>query len=163
MSQETSRTPVETTDQVIRRVATTMLRGALWPTLVVGVAAVVVAGVVRGSDGAVGAAIGVLIALGSGAFSLSLMRWTAAAVPVTVMSAALLSFVTKFGLLLVVFLVLQGTTLFDTDALALALLAATITWTTGASFAFTRAKIPSVSPEPRGAARAADDRPTPTG
>lgn len=135
-------------DDQIRRVAATMLRGGLWPALAVGAVAVVVGGIVRGGGGAVGAVIGVVIALATGALTPAVMRWTAAAEPVVVMSAALFSFVAKFGVLLVVFLLLRDATAFDTDALAFALLATALVWTTGEAVAFARARIATVSPTP---------------
>ncbi len=84
-----------------------MLRGSLVPTLVVGVVCVVVAVVVAGTPGLVGAALALAIVCLSFSATLLVMRWAAKNGPANVMAAALATYMGKI-LVLGVFLVLFG-------------------------------------------------------
>ncbi len=84
-----------------------MLRGSLWPTLVVGAVAVVVSTVLEGVPGLVGSLLAVAIVCASFSATLLVMRWAAKNGPANVMAAALATYMGKV-LVLGVFLVLFG-------------------------------------------------------
>jgi ATP synthase protein I len=84
-----------------------MLRGSLVPTLVVGVVCVVVATVVAGVPGLVGALLALAIVTLSFSATLLVMRWAAKNGPTNVMAAALATYMGKV-LVLGVFLVVFG-------------------------------------------------------
>lgn len=84
-----------------------MLRGSLVPTLVVGVVSVVVAVLVAGVPGLVGAALALAIVTLSFSATLLVMRWAAQNGPANVMAAALATYLGKV-LVLGVFLVVFG-------------------------------------------------------
>lgn len=133
-------------NSTVFRLAHAMLWGALWPTAVVAVAAVVVAGWLRGVPGVVGAVIGIALVVLCSGLGIAVMRWTARSHPMAVMSAAMFSFVGKLGLLLIFLLVFRGTTLFDVRAFGFTLLAGTIAWTIGEAVGFARARVLVVEP-----------------
>jgi ATP synthase protein I len=136
--------PADTVLQ-IRQVGTAMLRGGLWPGVIAGVAVLVVAVVLAGGAGLVAALLGVVLVLVVCALGPLVMRWTASAEPLMVMGIAMISFVTKFGLLAVVFLVLQRLQVVDTRILALAIGVTAIAFITGETVAFARARVPTIT------------------
>ncbi|MGD6622080.1 hypothetical protein VWX78_22665, partial [Xanthomonas citri pv. citri] len=76
-----------------------MLRGPLLPTVVVAAVVCTAATVVAGSEGLAGSLLGVVVTVASFATSLIVMSRTARAAPHNVMAVALLTYVTKIGLL----------------------------------------------------------------
>lgn len=128
----------------IHQIGTAMLRGGLWPALVVGVLAVVVAAVLAGSAGLVAALLGVVLVVVVCALGPLVMRWTASSEPLVVMGVAMISFVTKIGLLAVLFLVLRRLQIVDTRVLALAVGVTAIAFIAGETVAFARSRVPTV-------------------
>jgi ATP synthase protein I len=134
-----------------RQQFTSMLRGSLVPTLVVGVLAVALAAVL--ADGrAVGSA-----ALGAGVvavfFSLSLlvMRQTAHLEPVAVMAVVLATYTAKILALGVVMIVLRDAEWVSGQALALSIIGCTVVWLAFEMRAFTRMRVlvaPNAASEP---------------
>lgn len=84
-----------------------MLRGSLWPTVVVGVVAVVASTVLEGVPGLVGSTLALVVVCASFGATLLVMRWAAKNGPANVMAAALATYMGKV-LVLGVFLVLFG-------------------------------------------------------
>lgn len=145
-------TSVPGAEATVLRLATAMLRPALWSTVVVGLLAVLVASVPAGAAGALGAFLGTLLVVGCCWFNIVVMRWTAKAQPFTVMAAAIGGYCGKFVVLLTLLITLQGTTLFDMHSFALAILASAVSWTGGELVGFVRARVPTLTPVPGDAA-----------
>jgi ATP synthase protein I len=118
-----------------------MLRGAAVPTAGTGVAAVVVAALTQGADGAVGALLAALVVLGSFSASLVVMRATARSNPHSVLAAALLTYVTKVGVLGLFLVLVQGATWLSGTAFALAAIACAVVWLAFEVRAFARLRI----------------------
>lgn len=133
-----------TTAQVLEA-SRAMLRGGLWPAAVVAVLAAVVAGLLAGVTGVVAAIVGAVVVIGVCSLGPLVMRWTAAADPMVVMAAALVSMMGKLGLLLVVFLVLQALGVVDTRIAALALGPTAIAFIAGEVIAFARLRTPTIA------------------
>ena len=122
-----------------------MLRGGLWPAAVVAVLAAVVAGVIAGVTGVVAAVVGAVVVVAVCSLGPLVMRWTATADPMVVMAAAMVSMLAKLGVLLVIFLVLDGLGLVDTRIAALALGPTAIAFITGEVIAFARMRTPTIA------------------
>ncbi|MEJ2865424.1 hypothetical protein [Actinomycetospora flava] len=133
-----------TTAQVLEA-STAMLRGGLWPAAIVAVLAAVVAGLLAGVTGVVAAIVGAVVVIAVCSLGPLVMRWTAAADPMVVMAAALVSMMGKLGLLLVVFLVLQALGVVDTRIAALALGPTAIAFIVGEVIAFARLRTPTIA------------------
>jgi ATP synthase protein I len=138
--------PTEEDSRVVLKVAAAMLRGALWPTAVVGVLGIGFGTWLRGWPGALGALCGIVLVVLACGTGIAVMRWTARSRPSAVMGAAMTSYVVKVALLLVLLLLLRHTTLFDTSVFAITMLIGVVAWTTGEAIAFTKARVPTVTP-----------------
>ncbi len=137
-------TQVATTAQ-IRGVSRSMLRGGLWPASVVAVVAVVVSGLLAGGAGVVASLCGVVLVLVICALGPLVMGWTAQTEPLMVMGIAMISFVTKLGVLLVLFLVVDALGLLDTRVFALSLGAVAVAFVAGETIAFARSRAPVIA------------------
>lgn len=135
------------TETTVLRFAAAMLRPAMWSTLVAGLVSLVVAGLLAGVDGAVGAVAGTALVIGCCWLNVAVMRWTAAAQPVVVMAAGIAGYCTKFLILLGLLIVLRGTDLFDMRAFGLSVLVAVSVWTLAELLGFARAKVSTVTPD----------------
>jgi ATP synthase protein I len=128
----------------VLKLAAAMQRNALILTAIVGVLAIVLGFVLRGTAGGVGAIIGVVIAGGLGWLGTFVMARTARATPAGVMIAAMTSFGAKLLFLLVFLLLFRGTTLFDNQVFAFTMLAVTAAWIIGEVIGFVRTRIPAI-------------------
>lgn len=137
-------TTSDTTAQILQ-VGTAMLWGGLWPALAAGAVTVLVAAVLAGGAGLLAALLGFVMTLVVCALGPLVMRWTASAEPLMVMGIAMISFVTKVGVLVVLFLVLEQTQVVDTRVLAIALGATAIAFIAGETVAFARSRTPTIT------------------
>lgn len=128
--------------KTVLRLAATMQRHALLLSVPLGVAAVVLGGLLRGTSGLVGALIGFVLGLAAGLITTLVMRGTARTSPAGVMIGAMTSLAGKILLLMLFLVAFRGTTLFDNRAFGFALLAVTIGWIAGEVIGFVRAKAP---------------------
>jgi ATP synthase protein I len=128
----------------VLKLAAAMQRNALILTAIVGVLAIVLGFVLRGTAGGIGAVVGVVIAGALGWFGTFVMAKTARATPAGVMIAAMTSFGAKLLFLLVFLLLFRGTTLFDNQAFAFTMLAVTAAWIVGEVIGFVRTRIPAI-------------------
>jgi ATP synthase protein I len=128
--------------KTVLRLAATMQRHALALGVPLGVGAVVLAGLLRGTPGVVGAVIGAVLGLAAGLVTTLVMRGTARTSPAGVMISAMTSLAGKILLLMLFLVAFRGTTLFDSRAFGLSLLAVTVGWITGEVIGFVRAKAP---------------------
>jgi ATP synthase protein I len=128
----------------VLKLASAMQRNAVIVTAIVAVIALVVALLMRGGPGLVGALVGAVIAAGLGWLGTWVMARTARATPAGVMIGAMTAFGAKILFMLVFLLLFQGTTLFDNRSFALAMLAVTAAWIIGEVVGFVRTRIPAV-------------------
>lgn len=128
-----------------------LFRASVWPTSVVGALAVGVAYAVRGVDGALGAALGALLVIGSFGLGLYVARRTSALHPLATMTAAMSSYVLKITLLLVVLVVVRKTGVVDRASVGFTVLACVLVWLAAEFRAFLGLRVLSVDPagEPR--------------
>lgn len=136
-----------------------ILRGAALPTLIAGLGAMVIAWFVGGMPAVVGAALGTAIVLGfflAGQFVLaSVLRNN----PAMGTSVAMLLYLLKIGVLLVLLLLLQGVTAFDTRVFAFTILICTLVWTAAEAWVLAKSKVLVVTPDdvPEGVQQFAKD------
>jgi ATP synthase protein I len=128
----------------VLRLASAMQRYAVIVTAVVAVLALVVAFLMRGGPGLLGALVGAMIAAGLGWLGTWVMARTARASPAGVMIGAMTAFGAKILFMLVFLLLFQGTTLFDNRSFAFTMLAVTVAWIIGEVVGFVRTRIPVV-------------------
>ncbi|MCK1797492.1 hypothetical protein MTQ01_15960 [Streptomyces sp. XM4193] len=123
-----------------------ILRGAAIPAAAVGLVAVVVAGFVAGGKGALGAALGVAVAIGFFAAGQHGLRIVGERWPELLMGAGLLLYMTQIAVLLVLLLVLRDASFMNGRAFGLAALACGIAWPVGQAWMQTRVKTLYVQP-----------------
>lgn len=133
------------TEDTVLRLATAMLRPALWSTLLVGLLALIGFTVIAGLPGAEGSVAGTLLVVACCWLNIAVMRRTATSQPRVVMAAALGGYCAKFVLLLALLAVLPDTDLFDMRAFGLSVLAAVAVWTTAELVGFVRAQVSTVT------------------
>lgn len=124
--------------------ARAMQRIALVLSVIASVVTLVVAYLLRGGPGLIGALVGVVLALVLGYLGTYVMAKTARATPIGVMAGAMTAFAGKIVFMLVFLLVLRGTTLFDNQSFAVALLAVTVAYVVGEVVGFVRTRMPVV-------------------
>lgn len=118
-----------------------MLRGAFVPTLAVGPVAVVVAAVVAGARGALGAFLGFTVAIAFFALGLLVMRRLGgAADPLRFLASALAVFLGQLIFLLLVIVALQGATWLNGTAFGVAALAVALMWQVFQVVAYVRSR-----------------------
>lgn len=124
-----------------------ILRGAAIPTAAVGVGAVVIAGIVAGGKGALGAALGALVgtlffAVGLYALGVVGKRW-----PELFLGSALLIYMTQIAALLIVLLVFRDATFMNGRSFGFAALACALVWPAAQTWMSMRVKTLYVEPE----------------
>jgi hypothetical protein len=118
-----------------------MLRTALVPTLVTGVGAVVLGGLLGGSKAAWSAALGAALVVVFFSLSLLVMRQTAHLQPIAVMSVVLATYTVKILALGVAMVLLRDASWLSGQALALSIIACTLVWLAFEMRAFTKLRI----------------------
>lgn len=132
--------------QVVRTLATAMLRTAVWPGVAAVVLGAIAATLLVGVPGLVGALIGGAVAFGSSLLTIWLMRFTGGMSPHFVMVVALGGYVGKMLVLLVVMTLLGTIAFIHRESLALTFLVTVMTWAGAEVVAFKRTKIPTIIP-----------------
>lgn len=120
-----------------------MLRGALAPSALAGVLAVVVLAVVRGTDAIAGGSLGLVVSLGffaSGMFLLS--RLVRDANPTAFFAVAMAVYLGQVFLLLLVIIAFKDASWVDGPALGIVAFVVTIVWQVFAMRALRRARVP---------------------
>ncbi|MER6977165.1 hypothetical protein [Streptomyces carpinensis] len=117
------------------------------PTAAVGVVAVAVSGAVAGGKGAIGAVVGVALAILYMGIGLYVLQWTAKTLPQLFQAMGLMLYVAQLLLLMIFLAVFKGTSLFNARAFAFSLVAATIVWMAAQARAHMKAKIFYVEPD----------------
>ncbi|MFE1755031.1 hypothetical protein [Streptomyces anandii] len=117
------------------------------PTAAVGVVAVAVSGAVAGGKGALGAAVGVLLAIAFMGLGLYVLQWTARTLPQLFQAMGLMLYVAQLLLLMIFLALFKGTSLFNAKAFAFSLVIATVVWMAAQARAHMKAKIFYVEPD----------------
>jgi ATP synthase protein I len=122
------------------------LKSAAIPTIVVGLAVVAVAALLAGGAGAYGAAIGVALVAVFFTVGLAAVTWAGRVSPQMMMLAAVLGYLVKVILLMLVLSAFRDATVFSPRALGWSVVLCTITWTIGEVRAFLKLKMLYVDP-----------------
>lgn len=123
-----------------------ILRGAAIPTAVVGLVVVVVAGIVAGGKGALGAGLGTIVAVAFFAAGLEGLRMVGQRWPELLMGAGLLVYTTQIFVLLMLLVAFRDATFMNGRAFGLAALACAIVWPAGQAWMQMRVKTLYVDP-----------------
>lgn len=121
-----------------------ILRGAAVPTAVAGLTGTVLAGVVAGGKGALGAGIGTALVLLFFAAGLHAIRTIGQRWPELLMSAGLLVYTTQVAVLLVLLLIFRDAGFMNGRAFGLTMLACALVWPAAQAWMQTRVKTPYV-------------------
>ncbi|WP_369193696.1 hypothetical protein [Streptomyces djakartensis] len=117
------------------------------PTAAAGAVAVAVSGVVAGGKGAVGAAVGTVLAILFMGIGLFVLQWTAKTLPQLFQAMGLMLYVAQLLLLLIFVAVFRDTSLFNAKAFAIGLVVATVVWMAAQARAHMKAKIFYIDPD----------------
>ncbi|MFC9925387.1 hypothetical protein [Streptomyces sp. NPDC127190] len=128
------------------------------PTAAVGAIAVAVSAALAGGKGALGAAVGTVLAILFMGIGLYVLQWTAKTLPQLFQAMGLMLYVAQLLLLLIFVAVFKDTSLFNAKAFAAALVVATVVWMAAQARAHMKAKIFYVDPDSE-----KSEKPTKTG
>ncbi|WP_424529565.1 hypothetical protein ACOZ38_08600 [Sphaerisporangium viridialbum] len=123
------------------------LKGAAVPTIAVGLVVVVVAALMAGTKGALGAAIGVVVVAAFFTAGLVAVTWAGRVSPQMMMLAAVLGYLVKVILLMVLLSSFSDATAFAPKAFGWSVVICTIVWTIGEVRAFLKLKMLYVDPD----------------
>ncbi|MFC9680768.1 hypothetical protein [Streptomyces sp. NPDC056948] len=118
------------------------------PTAAAGAVAVAVSGVVAGGKGAVGAAVGTLLAILFMGVGLYVLQRTAKTLPQLFQAMGLMLYTTQLLLLLIFVALFKDTSLFNAKTFAIGLVVATVVWMAAQARAHMKAKIFYIDPDP---------------
>ncbi|BCL23039.1 MULTISPECIES: hypothetical protein [Streptomyces] len=117
------------------------------PTAAAGAVVVAVSGVVAGGKGAVGAAVGTVLAILFMGIGLYVLQWTAKTLPQLFQAMGLMLYVAQLLLLLIFVALFKDTSLFNAKTFALGLVIATVVWMAAQARAHMKAKIFYIDPD----------------
>jgi ATP synthase protein I len=124
-----------------------VLKSAAIPTLAVGVVAVVVAQLTVGGAGALGAVIGTLLVAVFFSISVVAVSYAARVSPQMMAIAAMVSYLVKVIVIMVMLVTFGDTTLWNPQVFAWSVVVCTIVWTAFEVRAFIKTKMLYVDPE----------------
>jgi ATP synthase protein I len=117
------------------------------PTAAAGAIAVAVSAAVAGGKGALGAAVGTLLAILFMGIGLYVLQWTAKTLPQLFQAMGLMLYVAQLLLLLIFVAVFKDTTLFNAKTFAVSLVVATVVWMAAQARAHMKAKLFYIDPD----------------
>jgi ATP synthase protein I len=117
------------------------------PTAAVGAIVVAVSAGVAGGKGALGAAVGTLLAILFMGIGLYVLQWTAKTLPQLFQAMGLMLYVAQLLLLLIFVAVFKDTTLFNAKTFAVSLVVATVVWMAAQARAHMKAKLFYIDPD----------------
>ena len=123
------------------------LRQIAVPAAAAGAIAVAVSAAVAGGKGALGAAVGTVLAILFMGIGLYVLQWTAKTLPQLFQAMGLMLYVAQLLLLLIFVAVFKDTSLFNAKAFAASLVAATVVWMAAQARAHMKAKIFYIDPD----------------
>lgn len=123
-----------------------VLRSAVPATLVVGIVGTVIGFFVADGKGVWAGVIGTIIVIAFFSVGQGVLGYVLRNNPAIAMSVALLIYLTKVGVLFILLIIFQGTTLFDNQVFAGTVVACTLTWTFAEVVVFARGKVLVIEP-----------------
>ncbi|KUN80326.1 ATP synthase I [Streptomyces bungoensis] len=117
------------------------------PAAAAGAIAVAVSAAVAGGKGALGAAVGTLLAVLFMGVGLYVLQWTARTLPQLFQAMGLMLYMAQLLLLLIFVAVFKGTSFFNPKAFAVALVVTTVVWMAAQARAHMKAKIFYIDPD----------------
>lgn len=117
------------------------------PTAAAGAIAVAVSAAVAGGKGALGAAVGTVLAILFMGIGLYVLQWTAKTLPQLFQAMGLMLYVAQLLLLLIFAAVFKHTTFFNPKTFALSLVVTTVVWMAAQARAHMKAKLFYVDPD----------------
>ncbi|WP_406442340.1 hypothetical protein OHB14_25535 [Streptomyces sp. NBC_01613] len=117
------------------------------PTAAVGAIAVAVSAAVAGGKGALGAAVGTVLAILFMGIGLYVLQWVAKTLPQLFQAMGLMLYVAQLLLLLIFVAVFKDTDLFNAKAFAVSLVVATVVWMAAQARAHMKAKLFYIDPD----------------
>lgn len=117
-----------------------ILRGAAIPTGLAGVAAIAVGLLVAGAQGALGAALGTLVAIAFFSVSVVAVSYASKISPQMMFAAAVFSYITKIFVMFALIAVFRDATAWDPQVFAYTIIALTLVWVVAEIRTTTRAK-----------------------
>ncbi|MFB9464842.1 hypothetical protein [Streptomyces cinereospinus] len=117
------------------------------PAAAVGVVTVAVSGAVAGGEGALGAAVGTVLAILFMGIGLYVLQWTAKTLPQLFQAMGMMLYVAQLLLLLIFVALFQDTSLFNPRTFAVGLVVATVVWMAAQARAHLKARIFYVDPD----------------
>jgi ATP synthase protein I len=117
------------------------------PTAAVGAIVIAVSAAVAGGKGALGAAVGTVLAILFMGIGLYVLQWTAKTLPQLFQAMGLMLYVAQLLLLLIFMAVFKDTTLFNAKAFAVSLVVATVVWMAAQARAHMKAKLFYIDPD----------------
>ncbi len=123
-----------------------MLRTAGFLTGMFGIAAVILGAVFAGSEGFIGALFGAVLVIVFFSIGQIVIAGVMKNAPEMAMTAALLTYLVKIGVLFVIIILFADTTAFNTKVFALTVVACTIAWTVAEVWVYGKSKVLYVDP-----------------
>ncbi|MFI6501058.1 hypothetical protein [Nonomuraea typhae] len=124
-----------------------VLKSAALPTLVVGAVAAIVAFFVAGGKGAIGALVGLALVAVFFSISVVAVSYAARISPHMMAAAAMVSYLVKVVVIMVMLSTFGDTTAWNSQAFAWSVVACTIVWTAAEARAFIKTKMLYVDPD----------------
>ncbi|WP_283137266.1 hypothetical protein [Rhizohabitans arisaemae] len=123
-----------------------LLRDAVIPTALAGLAAVLIAAFTTGVTGAVGAAMGVFLVAFFFSIGLFVVSWASRISPQMMMVAAILSYAVKFVVIAVSLQAFKDVSIWHPKAFAWTVVACTVVWLAAEARAFMKTRMLYVEP-----------------
>lgn len=117
------------------------------PTVVAGALVSLGGWAARGTDGLVGAVVGTVLVVAFFALGQVVLHRVIASNPQAAMSVAMVLYLVKIGVLFLLLMVFQDTTMFDTKVFAGAIVACTLVWLAAETWAYATTKVLYVEPD----------------
>lgn len=124
-----------------------VLKSAALPTLVVGAVAIIVSFLLAGPKGALGAGVGTLLVGVFFSISVIVVSYAARVSPQMMAAAAMVSYLVKVVVIMVMLAKFGDTTLWNSKAFAWSVVVCTIVWTGAEVRAFMKTKMLYVDPD----------------
>ncbi|WP_030906569.1 hypothetical protein [Streptosporangium amethystogenes] len=124
-----------------------LLKGAAIPTVLVGLVVILVAALLAGAKGALGAAIGTVVVCVFFTLGIVAVSYASRVSPMMMMTAAVLSYAVKILVIMALLKTFEDATAFEPKGFGWAAIACTIAWTIGEMRGFMKLKMLYVDPD----------------
>ncbi|GAA4218847.1 ATP synthase protein I [Streptosporangium album] len=126
-----------------------LLKGAAIPTVLVGLVVVVVAALLAGAKGALGATIGALVVCVFFTLGIVAISYASRVSPMAMMTAAVVGYAVKILMVMALLKAFEDVTAFEPRAFGWGAVACTVAWTVGEMRGFMKLKMLYVDPDGR--------------